>query len=86
MLAEFKCSDEKCPGFGEVFEEYFPTNAHYLRAEQEHKPVCRHCGKPAKKIFSVFGVSNGDVPGYEKANENHLTIGKAVDQSFNKWV
>ena len=82
MIVDFKCQDDKCDGV--IQDQYYPSLAHVNNDLPNLK--CPHCGKPVVKCFGSANVRmGGEVPGYEKSNENHLTLGKAID-GRQKWV
>ena len=74
-LFEYKC--EKC---GHIEEHYF-HHAKYVTQEQ----TCGKCGSVSKKLFARIKVGQSEVPGYEKVNQDKLTLGKGID-SRQKWV
>ena len=77
MIAEFQCG--QC---GRVEEDYFPTFAHLQKCGHR---ICK-CGTEMKRIFGKPNIKGGgETSGYEKDNEGHLTLGKAID-SRQKWV
>lgn len=78
-------ADFKCASCGEVREVYFPTFAHMTKAAPTEK--CEKCASPMKKLFPGPHSRTGEVSGYEKANKDHMTVGKAADMRLgSKWV
>ena len=78
MIVDFQCTNEKC---GVVSRDnYYPTYAHLPKDLR-----CKKCNFLMKKLLGTpFIGRSGPVPGYEKENQGHLTLGKAID-SRNAW-
>ena len=78
MIAEFQC-----PQCGKVGESYFPT---FSKMQNSPLPKCNGCKVEMKRIFGKPNIKQGgEISGYEKENQGHLTLGKAVDMR-QKWV
>ena len=76
MIAEYKC--RQC---GKIIEEYFATFNQVPKIKE-----CPSCESVMEKLFSRPNVRmGGEISGYERANENDLTLGKAIDMR-QKWV
>ena len=75
-LFEFQCQECKA-----VEEEFF----HRFSQSPSEKP-CKKCGGKMTRCFARphVGIS-GELPGYEKATRDELTIQKAID-GRQKWV
>lgn len=77
MLLDYKCQNKKC---GIVREEYYATS------KVPAVIRCVKCGGIMKKCFHAPNMRmGGSVAGYEKHNDDHLTLGKAID-GRQQWV
>jgi len=77
MLADMKCI--KCKHVVEKF--YFS-----FKEMENTSDKCPKCSSPLKRIYSHYHIGySGEVPGYEKVNQDHMTIGKGADAK-QAWV
>jgi len=79
MLIDVKC--EKCNCIKEL---YFRSHK-----ELENTPdfKCPECNASMKRVFSVYNVIPPVIAGYERENQDHLSLGQAVDTSKDGiWV
>ena len=75
MIVEFMCPDKHYE------EEFF-----FLSSQVPKERQCSTCKKPMKRIIGVPNCRmGGEISGYERENENNLTLGKAIDMK-QKWV
>ncbi len=58
-----------------------------LEAIEGHSVACLYCGgNEMRRLFSGCYIGMGEVPGYEKKNKDHPTLGFFCDQYKSKWV
>jgi len=74
MTVDFKC--DKC---GKIVEELY-----FSFKEVPNDFLCG-CGGKMKRHYGNlnFNMMGREIPGYEKENQDHLTLGKAIDKQ--KW-
>ena len=79
--------DFQCLSCGHVTEEYFHSWNEMVEVQEKHNIVCVKCGKrEMRRLFPAPKTIHSEVPGYEKRNQDHLTIGKRFDSYHSKWV
>ena len=78
MTSDFKCG--KC--------RYVLEGQYYPSFNQTPKVIdCPKCGGLMKRQFGTPHIRGyGVIPGYEKENQDKITLGKAIDQRTNAWV